>query len=48
MRYLLIIFFALLASCSSQKEANFDSIDIKISKEIISNFDQVKLQIILG
>ena len=46
MRYLLIIFFALLASCSSQKEANIDSIDIKISKEIISNFDQVKLQII--
>ena len=45
MRYLLIIFFALLASCSSQKEANMDSIDIKISKEIISNFDQVKLQI---
>ena len=45
MRYLLIIFFALLASCSSQKEANIDSIDIKISKEIISNFDQVKLQI---
>ena len=45
MRYLLIIFFALLASCSSQKEANIDSIDIKISKEIISNFDQVKQQI---
>ena len=45
MRYLLIIFFALLASCSSQKEANIDSIDIKISKEIISNFDQIKLQI---
>ncbi len=45
MRYLLIIFFALLASCSSQKEANTDSIDIKISKEIISNFDQVKVQI---
>lgn len=45
MRYLLIIFFALLASCSSQKEANIDSIDIKISKEIISNFDQVKHQI---
>ena len=46
MRYLLIIFFALLAGCSSQKEANIDSIDIKISKEIISNFDQVKHQII--
>ena len=46
MRYLLITFFALLASCSSQKEANIDSIDIKISKEIISNFDQVKHQII--
>ena len=45
MRYLLIIFFALLVSCSNQKEANIDSIDIKISKEIISNFDQVKLQI---
>ena len=45
MRYLLIIFFALLASCSSQKEANIDSINIKISKEIISNFDQVKHQI---
>ena len=45
MRYLLIIFFALLVSCSSQKEANIDSIDIKISKEIISNFDQVKHQI---
>ena len=45
MRYLLIIIFALLAGCSSQKEANIDSINIKISKEIISNFDQVKLQI---
>mgnify|MGYP001244032438 CR=1 FL=1 len=45
MRYLLIIFFALLASCSSQKEAKIDSINIKISKEIISNFDQVKYQI---
>ena len=45
MRYLIIIFFALLASCSSQKEANIDSINIKISKEIISNFDQVKHQI---
>ena len=45
MRYLLSTFFALLASCSSQKEANIDSIDIKISKEIISNFDQVKHQI---
>ena len=45
MRYLLITFFALLVSCSSQKEANIDSIDIKISKEIISNFDQVKHQI---
>ncbi len=46
MRYLLIIFFALLVSCSSQKEANTDSINIKISKEIISNFDQTKHQII--
>ena len=46
MRYLLIIFFALLASCSGQKEANTDSIDIKISKEIISNFDQIEHQII--
>ena len=45
MRYLLIIFFALLASCSSQKEANIDSININITKEIISNFDQVKRQI---
>ena len=45
MRYLLIIIFALLAGCSSQKEANIDSINIKISKEIISNFDQVKNQI---
>ena len=45
MRYLSIIFFALLAGCSSQKEANIDSINIKISKEIISNFDQVKHQI---
>ena len=45
MRYLLIIIFALLVSCSNQKEANIDLIDIKISKEIISNFDQVKLQI---
>ena len=45
MRYLLITFFALLASCSSQKEVNIDSIDINIPKEIISNFDQVKLQI---
>ena len=45
MRYLLTIFFALLASCSGQKEANIDSINIKISKEIISNFDQVKQQI---
>ena len=45
MRYLLIIFVTLLASCSSQKEANIDSINIKISKEIISNFDQVKNQI---
>jgi cell division septal protein FtsQ len=45
MRYLLIIIFALLASCSSQKEANIDSINIKISKEIISNFDQIKHQI---
>ena len=45
MRYLLIIFFALLVSCSNQKEANIDSIDIKISKEIISNLDQVKAQI---
>tara|TARA_Y100000996_G_scaffold11858_1_gene9509 strand:- start:1429 stop:2091 length:663 start_codon:yes stop_codon:yes gene_type:complete len=46
MRYLLIIIFALLAGCSSQKEANIDSINIKISKEIISNFDQVKNQIV--
>jgi len=46
MRYLLMIFFALLVSCSSQKEANTDSINIKISKEIISNFDQIKHQII--
>ncbi len=45
MRYLLIIFVTLLASCSGQKEANIDSINIKISKEIISNFDQVKHQI---
>ena len=45
MRYLLIISFALFASCSSQKEANIDSININISKEIISNFDQVKHQI---
>ena len=45
MRYLLTIFFALLASCSGQKEANIDSINIKISKEIISNSDQVKYQI---
>ena len=45
MRYLLIIFVALLSSCSGQKEANIDSINIKISKEIISNFDQVKHQI---
>ena len=45
MRYLLIIFFVLLASCSSQKEANIDSIKINITKEIISNFDQVKRQI---
>ena len=46
MRYLLIIFFALLASCSGQKEANTDSINIKISKEIISNFDQIEHQVI--
>ena len=45
MKYLLIIFFALLAGCSVQQEANIDSINIKISKEIISNFDQVKNQI---
>ena len=45
MRYLLIIFVALIVNCSGQKEANIDSINIKISKEIISNFDQVKLQI---
>jgi cell division septal protein FtsQ len=45
MKYLLIIIFALLAGCSSQKEANIDSININISKEIISNFDQVKHQI---
>ena len=30
----------------SQKEANTDSINIKISKEIISNFDQIEHQII--
>ncbi len=35
----------MLASCSSQKEANIDSNNITISKEIISNFDQVKHQI---
>ena len=45
MRYMEIAFVALLASCSGQKEANIDSINIKISKEIISNFDQVKHQI---
>ena len=45
MRYLLIIFVALLSSCSGQKEANIGSINIKISKEIISDFDQVKHQI---
>ena len=45
MRYLLVIFVALLSSCSGQKEANIGSINIKISKEIISNFDQVKHQI---
>ena len=45
MRYLLIIFVALLTSCSGQREANIDPINIKISKEIISNFDQVKHQI---
>ena len=45
MRSLLIIFIALLANCSGQNEANIDSINIKISKEIISNFDQVKHQI---
>ena len=45
MKYLLIIFFALLAGCSVQKDVNIDSINIKISKEIISNFDQVKNQI---
>lgn len=45
MRYLLIIIFVLLAGCSSQKEVNIDSINVKISKEIISNFDQVKHQI---
>ena len=33
MRYLLIIFFALLASCSSQKEVNTDSINIKSQKK---------------
>ena len=46
MRYLLIIFFALLISCSGQREANIYPINIKISKEIISNFDQVKHKII--
>ena len=37
MRYLLIILFALLTSCSSQKEANIDSINIKI-KPLDVNF----------
>ena len=45
MRYLLIIFFVLLTSCTGQKEVNIDSINIKTSKEIISNFDQVKYKI---
>ena len=45
MKYLLVIFVALLASCSGQQEAKIDSINIKISKEIISNFDKVKHQI---
>ena len=45
MRYLLVIFFALLISCTSQKEVNIDSINIKTSKEIISNFEQVKHKI---
>ena len=45
MKFSLIIFVALLASCSSQKEANIDSININISKEIISNFGQVEHQI---
>ena len=45
MRYLLIIYVVLLASCSGHKEANNDSINIKITKEIISNFDQVKYKI---
>ena len=45
MRYLLIIFLALLVCCSDQKEANIDSINLKFSKEIISNFDKVKHQI---
>ena len=46
MKYLLVIFVALLTSCSGQKEVNIDSINIKISKEIISNFEQIKHQII--
>ena len=45
MRYLFIIIFALLAGCSSQKEADINSINIKITKEIISNLDQVRHQI---
>ena len=40
MRYLLIIFFALLASCSGKKEANIDSIKINITK--------VRFSLILG
>ena len=45
MRYLLTILIVLLASCSGQKETNIDSINIEISKEIISNFPLVKYQV---
>ena len=45
MKYLLVTFVVLLTSCSGQKEANIDSINIETTKEIISNFDQIKLQI---
>ena len=45
MRYLLIILVVLLSSCSGQKEADIGSINIKISKEIISSLDHIKHQI---
>ena len=45
MKYLLVTFVVLLTSCSGQKEANIDSINIETTKEIISNFDQIKLKI---